>query len=277
MVTNRKASAQSRKSSKPAANRPISFEQAALLCPTQGQAERVAEKFGLAVPDYQVIRELHARTLHDMADGLAGALNDKATQMHFQRIVGSLVSSAVGAGRFYSEKVSEARTAAARAADGGEEPGAPVGFEFESPPGRGICSRHGDAGLRPPRRRPRRCRGLQGDHRRRLGGLPGSRRCARRPPAALAQDPALGLRRRLSHPRRGSSGPLPSTLVARDAKMSVTFSPLRQNGNRFDVALLPADDSDLSLSNANAYDVLNALGIEDPKALQPSVGGNSRD
>jgi len=105
MATNRKASAQSRKSSKPTANRPVSFEQAALLCPTQGQAERVAEKFGLAVPDYPAIRELHARTLHDMANGLAGALNDKATQMHFQRIVGSLVSSAVGAGRFYSEKV----------------------------------------------------------------------------------------------------------------------------------------------------------------------------
>jgi len=128
MAANRKASAQSRKSQKPAANRPVSFEQAALLCPTQGQAERVA-RFGLAVPDYPAIRELHARALHDMADGLAGALNDKATQMHFQRIVGSLVSSAVGAGRFYSEKVSEARAAAARAADGGEEPGAPVGFE----------------------------------------------------------------------------------------------------------------------------------------------------
>ncbi|HMD61898.1 MAG TPA: hypothetical protein VKG78_10715 [Opitutaceae bacterium] len=83
---------------KPAANRPVSFEQAALLCPTQGQAERVAEKFGLAVPDYQAIRELHARALHDMADGLTGALNDKATQMHFQRIVGlSLQPSAPAA------------------------------------------------------------------------------------------------------------------------------------------------------------------------------------
>ena len=73
MATNRKASAQPRKSQKPAGNRPVSFEQAALLCPTQGQAERVAERFGLAVPDYQAIRELHARALHDMADGLAGA------------------------------------------------------------------------------------------------------------------------------------------------------------------------------------------------------------
>ena len=133
---------------------------AALLCPTAPQAERVAEKFGLTAPDYEAIRELHARALHDMAGGFAGALNDKATQMHFQRIVGSLVSSAVGAGRFYSEKVSEARTAAARAADGGEEPDAPAGFESRAPPDCGIRSRHGHAGARPPRRRPRRGRGL---------------------------------------------------------------------------------------------------------------------
>jgi len=77
--------------------------------------------------------------------------------------------------------------------------------------------------------------------------------------------------------------------------MSVTFSPLRQNGNRFDLALPSGDDSDLSLSNANTYDALDALGIEDPyssspwpiacfrslltvappKALEPSVAGNS--
>jgi len=129
MASNRRSSATSAKSQKPAANRPASFEQAALLCPTEAQAERVAERFGLAVPDYPAIRELHARTLRDLADGFAGALNEKATQMHFQRIVGSLVSSAVGAGRFYSEKVSEARAAAARTADGGEEPDGPVGFD----------------------------------------------------------------------------------------------------------------------------------------------------
>jgi len=129
MASSRKTSAQSAKSVKPAPNRPVSFEMATLLCPTAVQAERVAEKFGLTAPDYEAIRELHARALHDMAGGFGGALNDKATQMHFQRIVGSLVSSAVGAGRFYSEKVSEARTAAARAADGGKEPDAPAGFD----------------------------------------------------------------------------------------------------------------------------------------------------
>ncbi|HXZ16901.1 MAG TPA: hypothetical protein VEH77_13155, partial [Roseiarcus sp.] len=129
MASNRKTSAQSAKSMKPAPNRPVSFEMATLLCPTAVQAERVAEKFGLTAPDYEAIRELHARALHDMAGGFAGALNDKATQMHFQRVVGSLVSSAVGGGRFYSEKVTEARTAAARAADGGKEPDAPAGFD----------------------------------------------------------------------------------------------------------------------------------------------------
>ena len=210
MATNRKASARSAKSMKPAANRPVSFEQATLLCPTEGQAERVAEKFGLTVPDYQAIRELHARALHDMADGLAGALNDKATQMHFQRIVGSLVSSAVGAGRFYSEKVSEARAAAARAADGGEEPDAPVGFESRALRVAEFAADMAMQAYALLARRPRRGRGLQGDHRRRLGRLPGSRRSARRPPAALAQDPALGLRRQLSDPRRGLSGPRPS-------------------------------------------------------------------
>jgi len=178
---------------------------AALLCPTAPQAERVAEKFGLTAPDYEAIRELHARALHDMAGGFAGALNDKATQMHFQRIVGSLVSSAVGAGRFYSEKVSEARTAAARAADGGQEPDAPAGFESRAlriaefaadmamQAHALLAAAHGAVG------------GLQADHRRQLGGLPGPRRRPGLAPAALAQDPALRLRRRVSNPREGGA------------------------------------------------------------------------
>jgi hypothetical protein len=68
-----------------------------------------------------------------MAAAFDGSLNDKATAMHFQRIVGALVSSAVGAGRFYSEKVTQARDATARAADGGEdEHGAPIGLESKA-------------------------------------------------------------------------------------------------------------------------------------------------
>ena len=51
--------------------------------------------------------------------------------------------------------------------------------------------------------------------------------------------------------------------------MSITFAVLRQNGQRFDRAPLSPDDSDLSLSNDNAYDVLAALGIQDSYSLSP--------
>jgi hypothetical protein len=68
-----------------------------------------------------------------MEETFSGALNDKATTMHFERIVGALVDSAVGAGRFYSDKVSEARAATARAADGGDdEHGTPIGLESKA-------------------------------------------------------------------------------------------------------------------------------------------------
>ena len=73
--------------------------------------------------------------------------------MHFQRIVGALVSSAVGAGRFYSEKVTQARDADVRAADGGDdEHGTPHRPRKQGAAHPRIRSRHGDAGARPPRR-----------------------------------------------------------------------------------------------------------------------------
>jgi len=51
--------------------------------------------------------------------------------------------------------------------------------------------------------------------------------------------------------------------------MSFTFVVLRQSGQRYDRAPLTADDSELSLSNENAHDVLDALGIEDPYSSSP--------
>ena len=132
MANNRNASAQSGKSRKPAPKQKISFETARLLGPTEGQAARIAESYGLNLPDYDGVRAVHSEALHNMAKSFDGSLNEKATKMHFQRIVGSLVSSAVGAGRFYSDKVLEARAAAARTAEGGQEPDAPVGFESKA-------------------------------------------------------------------------------------------------------------------------------------------------
>jgi hypothetical protein len=55
--------------------------------------------------------------------------------------------------------------------------------------------------------------------------------------------------------------------------MSITFVVLRQSGQRYDRAPLTADDSELSLSNENAHDVLDALGIETPI---PRPHGRSR-
>ena len=128
MATNRSKSAPKRET-----RTPVTFETAAQLCPHQGVAENVAQAFGLIVPEYDAIRTEHTTAVKRMAEAFEGSLNDKATAMHFQRIVGALVSSAVGAGRFYSEKVTQARDATARAADGGDdEHGAPIGLESKA-------------------------------------------------------------------------------------------------------------------------------------------------
>ena len=120
------------KSAKSTSRPTLTFEMAVQLCPHVGVAESVATAFGLTVPEYDAIREEHERALRQMWLSFDEALNEKATEMHFQRIVGSLVSSAVGAGRFYSEKVSEARAATARAGDGGDDREAPVGLESKA-------------------------------------------------------------------------------------------------------------------------------------------------
>jgi hypothetical protein len=111
--------------------RPITIERARLICPHAGIAEKVAEAFGLSVPDFEGIREAHASALCQMWHSFDDALNERATQMHFQRITGSLVASALRAGEFYSEKVSEARraTSALASDDRDEDRDGPVGFE----------------------------------------------------------------------------------------------------------------------------------------------------
>ena len=182
----------------------LTFDIAVQLCPHQGMADKVAETFGLIVPEYDAIREQHARALRSMWTAFGESLNEKATEMHFQRIVGSLVASAVGAGRFFSTKVSEARAAAARAADGGETRNTDrPGEQGAADPG--IRGRHDDAGLRPARRRPRRGRSLPGNHRRRLEGLRGSSRDWRRREAG--ELGSAGRLRRIKPDWRGSRGP----------------------------------------------------------------------
>ena len=50
--------------------------------------------------------------------------------------------------------------------------------------------------------------------------------------------------------------------------MTVSFTPLKANGQLF-THLPELDDVELSLSNANAADVLDALGIEDAFSASP--------
>jgi len=107
----------------------ISIERARLVCPHAGNAQAVAESFGLSVPDFADAVEIHESLLRQTWHSFDDALNEKAVAMHFQRIVGSYVSSAQGAGNFFSQKVTEARDLTSKLARDGEEEFAPVGFE----------------------------------------------------------------------------------------------------------------------------------------------------
>ncbi|MCG8274736.1 hypothetical protein MIC97_24995, partial [Aquamicrobium sp. NLF2-7] len=89
------------------------------------------ESFGLPVLDSDGIREFHQRSLIEGADTLSEGLSDKAMQIHLQRIVGSYVGSAYGAGQFYSKAVTEAKDATAKLANDirDEDLDGPVGFD----------------------------------------------------------------------------------------------------------------------------------------------------
>jgi len=118
----------------------ISFERARLVCPHAGIAEKVAQSFALTLPDYESIRQTHENLLVRTWHGFDEALNEKAVAMHFQRIVGSYVSSAQGAGIFYSQKVTEARDLTSKLAANGEEEFAPIGFESRAERARGFAA-----------------------------------------------------------------------------------------------------------------------------------------
>jgi len=106
-------------------------EMVRLVCPDAAQALRIAESFGLTVLDSEGIRDLHIRLISETADALSKGLNERAMQIHLQRIVGSYVGSAHGAGQFYSRAVTEARQATAKLANDtrDEDLDGPVGFD----------------------------------------------------------------------------------------------------------------------------------------------------
>lgn len=107
------------------------LEMVRLACPDAGQAALIAESFGSPVIDSDGIRELHERMIIETAEALSEGLGERAMQIHLQRIVGSYVGSAHGAGQFYSRAVTEARDLTAKAANDlrDEDLDGPVGFE----------------------------------------------------------------------------------------------------------------------------------------------------
>ena len=102
-----------------------------LACPDAAQANRISESFGLATLDSDGIRDLHERLIVETADALKEGLSERAMQIHLQRIVGSYVGSAHGAGQFYSRAVTEARDATAKLSNDrrDEDLDGPVGFD----------------------------------------------------------------------------------------------------------------------------------------------------
>lgn len=116
---------------RPAAQRSTTLEMVRLACPDAPQATRICESFGLPIVDSDGIRELHRNQLLDSADALKEGLAEKAMQIHMQRIVGSFVGSAYGAGQFYSRAVTEARDLTTKLSndDRNEDLDGPVGFD----------------------------------------------------------------------------------------------------------------------------------------------------
>lgn len=110
------------------------LEMVRLCCPDGNQAALISESFGLPVLDSDGIREFHERSLIEGADTLSEGLSDKAMQIHLQRIVGSHVGSAYGAGQFYSKAVTEAKDATAKLANEtrDEDIDGPVGFDSKA-------------------------------------------------------------------------------------------------------------------------------------------------
>ena len=107
------------------------LEMVRLACPDAAQSALISESFGLPVLDSDGIRDLPEKPIIETASALDEGLGERAMQIHMQRIVGSFVGSAYGAGQFYSRAVTEARDATAKAAcdDRDEDVGGPVGFD----------------------------------------------------------------------------------------------------------------------------------------------------
>ena len=99
---------------KPAARKPqvrqaVTLEMVQATAPHGSLAENLSRTFGIDPVDYAAIREGTEENVVRSANVLCDDLNEKAMEIHLQRIVGAFVSSAFGAATFYQSKVTAAR------------------------------------------------------------------------------------------------------------------------------------------------------------------------
>jgi hypothetical protein len=112
----------------------ITLEAVIARAPHAGLAENLSRTFGIDCPDYAAIREGTEENVVRSANVLRDDLNDKAMEIHLQRVVGSFVSSAYGAATFYQSKVTTAKdlTMASQNDDRDEDRSGVAGFESKA-------------------------------------------------------------------------------------------------------------------------------------------------
>jgi hypothetical protein len=109
----------------------ITFKLVASLAPHQGLVDNLVRTFGLDPVDYDGIRAATGEHIAGTAKALAETLNERALQIHLQRITGAFVGSAFGAAQFYGAKKSAAVELTSRLLNDArdEDRDGPAGFE----------------------------------------------------------------------------------------------------------------------------------------------------
>ena len=116
------------------ARQSITFELVARLAPQQGLADNLVRTFGLDPVDYDGIRDATQEHMAAAAKAFGTAMNERALQIHLQRITGAFVSSAFGAAQFYGTKKSAAMDLTSKLFNDerDEDRDGPAGFESKA-------------------------------------------------------------------------------------------------------------------------------------------------
>jgi len=123
----------------------ITFELVQAHAPHAGLAENLSRTFGIDPVDYAAILEATEENIGLSAKALQPTLNDKAMEIHLQRVVGSFVSSAYGAATFYGTKVTQAKdlTMKSQNDDRDEDRGGVSGYESKAERARQFAAEMG--------------------------------------------------------------------------------------------------------------------------------------